>query len=136
MTSGDIETSSASSPVKRPATWIAAVAIVVLVGVWWLLRPGALEPVANGVGFEVSDAQPRLTSYVVVNRRPIEVVSVSPAHQPPEGARVSFVACRWRDPLQAFATDSGPVTDHCAETRNVEGLVLEHESAGPSAMAP
>ena len=130
MDPGKVRTVSAAWVERRPAVWIVAsvlVAIlVVLVAVgWWLLRPDALEPVADGVRFEVVDDRPRLTSSVVTNRRPIEVMSVRPAGRPPEGASVSFVACRWREPLQTFATGSGSLHAHCAETREVEGLLLE-----------
>lgn len=98
---------------------------MVAVASWWLLRPGALAPVANAVGLEARDDRPRLTSDVVWNTRPVELISVRPALIPPEGATVTFVACRWRDPLDAFATASGSLDEHCAETREVAGLRLE-----------
>ena len=121
----EVVTRSATPQVRRSARWIAAIAIVLAAVGWWLMRSNALEPVADAVGFEAFDDQTRLTSYVVTNRRPIELVSVRPANQPPEGVNVSFVACRWPDPLQAFATGSGSPAEHCAEMRDVEGLVLE-----------
>lgn len=121
-----------SATLRRHGTVrLVAFVAIVLVVVGWFLRPDALRPVTNGVGLEALDDQPRLTGEVVMNRRTIQIVSVRPVNQPPEGAKVSFVACRWREPLQAFATASGPVTAHCAETRAVEGLVLEPRASRP-----
>lgn len=120
-----------------PSSRLVSVALVVgvvlmaLVGGWWLVGPDALEPVANGVVLEASDDRPRLTSDVVSNRRPVELVSVRPVTPAPEGARVTIVACRWRDPLTAFATGSGAFDEHCSETREVAGFRLAPHKSRP-----
>ena len=117
---------------RRMALMAATVILALMASGWWLLRPDALEPVANGVGLEASDDRLRLTSYVVSNKRPVELVSVRPVTLPPEGAGVTIVACRWRDPLMAFAAGSGPLDEHCSETRDVAGLQLQPRTSLPA----
>lgn len=99
--------------------------MVVSAADWWLLPPDALAPVGTTVGSAASERRAHLTSYVVCNTRLIEQISVRPIPQPPGGATVTTIACRWHDPLGTFATAAGPLDGHCAETREVTELRLE-----------
>lgn len=120
---------TARSPAVRGPRrfWPAAAALLVVVVAagWWLLRPDALTLGSLLVGFEVNDERPRLAGDVVINDRPVELISVRPVAPPPEGTRVTPVACRLHDPRTPLGTADGPISDHCAETREVEGLRLD-----------
>ena len=113
---------------RRPVAVLVSglVVVALLAGGWWLSRPDALVRPGMEASIEARDDQPRFfgDSLVVSNTRPIELVSVRPVDDPPDGVRVTIVACRWRDPLGSFATGAGPLDEHCAETREVAGLEL------------
>lgn len=109
---------------RRVGSWAGVVVLLVVALAWWLLTPDVLQGVADEVSLEQRTDHPVITSHVVAADRPVEILSVRPVDTPPPGVQVSFVACRWRNPTEAFATGRGPVSDHCADTRGVRSLRL------------